>query len=299
MNVFMFPGQGAQYVGMDEKLENYNPTAHLIFEEANDLLGYNLLQLIHEGPLEKLTVTDIAQPALFVMNYIYQKIISETVKPDIVMGHSLGEYAALACAKTFSFKEGLRLVQKRGELMARASVEIPGKMVALNRVTQEEITPVIEECKHLGIIEITNFNSPKQFVLSGEDRPIDEAVDIIKSRKICTAIPLNVSAPFHSSIMKSISGDFRNYLNSIEFNDPDPLFIDNVTGTIEKDASNIREKLVEQLYRPVLWVQSITSAVTAGGKDFYECGPGQVLSGLVKRYDRKLSILQGEEIVAS
>jgi [acyl-carrier-protein] S-malonyltransferase len=299
MNLFMFPGQGSQYVAMTDKLTSFENIAKPIFDEAHDILHYNLFEIIENGPMEKLTNTSIAQPAIFTMNYIYQQVVLKSFQPDITMGHSLGEYSALLCAGSLSFEQGLKLVQKRGSLMDQASKEIPGKMVALNRVVKEDIAQVVEECSRLGVIEITNFNSPKQFVLSGENEAIDEAVKIINDRKICIAIPLNVSAPFHSSIMKKISSDFEEYLSDVDLVEPKIRFIDNVSGNFETESINIKKKLVEQLYKPVCWVQGVETAVNAGVDNFYECGPGQVLTGLVKKYDRKLNIQKGESLVQS
>lgn len=294
--VFMFPGQGSQYVGMRQKLIDHSEKVSSIFERANSVLGTDLCALIDNGPDSELVKTSNTQPALLTMGYAYARAIEQAgLVPEIFMGHSLGEYTALVCAGVMSFEDALVIVRKRGRLMEEAVHSSPGKMAAVIGGDRARIEEVVRECSGMGVLEITNFNSPQQVVLSGEHDPVDRAVDEINSKGIARAMELNVSAPFHSSLMKPAAEKFREFIFTYNFSRPVKLFIDNVTGKAENDPRQIQEKLVLQLYHPVLWEQSVMTAREVGADTFVECGPGNVLAGLVKRIDRSLTIITSEK----
>ncbi len=297
--VFMFSGQGSQSVGMRERLGTLTPSQEKLFSACDEILGYSLTSIIDNGPDRELVRTSHTQPALLVTDLAFVETIeSAGHEADIVMGHSLGEYAALVHAGVISFEDGVRLVHARGKLMEGAAEKTPGKMAAVNRPKRELLDEVVKACSRTGIIEITNFNSPSQVVLSGEEKAVEQAVEMINNDRVGIAIMLNVSAPFHSSIMKPVAEEFSRHLGETSFNTPDRTFINNVTGTAVQDQEKIREKLVLQLWNPVQWEESMTTARELGGELFIECGPGRVLSGLAKKSGLGVEIMTGEKIAA-
>jgi [acyl-carrier-protein] S-malonyltransferase len=296
--VYMFPGQGSQSVGMRSKLGVMSEEQKEIFSTADYILGFPLSVLIDSGPDEELTRTSNTQPALLVMGMAFSRALDERDnRAEIVMGHSLGEYAALVYSGVIDFKEAVRIVRKRGELMEKAVKNTPGKMAAVIGAERDRLESVIQECKSDGVIEITNFNSPIQVVLSGEIPAVDRAVRTINESGNGKAVELNVSAPFHSSLMKPVADEFSRYLADFSFSRPRVQFIDNVTGLEETEPEQIRKKLVLQLSSPVQWERSVLSACEAGAGTFIESGPGTVLSGLVKRIVKDRKIISGEKLL--
>jgi [acyl-carrier-protein] S-malonyltransferase len=294
--VYMFPGQGSQSVGMRDRLGSMSEEQRELFSAVDLALGFPLSVLIDEGPDEDLTRTSNTQPALLAMGIAFAMGLDERGKTaDIVMGHSLGEYAALVHSGVLEFRDAIRIVRKRGELMEKAAKNTPGKMAAVIGAALPAIEDVIGRCREIGIIEIANFNSPVQVVLSGETAAVDTAVHSINEGGSAKAVELNVSAPFHSSLMKPVVDEFAVFLAGFTFRPPRCGFIDNVTGGPETDTERIREKLVLQLSSPVQWERSVRAAVSAGAETFIESGPGSVLSGLVKRITRGAAILPGEK----
>jgi len=298
--VFMFPGQGSQYPGMRAKLGELSAGQARLFELADELLDFPLTRLIDEGPEEELTATSNAQPALLVMGIAASMAVEKRgFVPDIVMGHSLGEYTALVYSGAMSFEEGIRLVRTRGLLMANAVDRSPGKMAAVMGADRDRLDELVAEVSKQGVLEITNLNSPLQLVLSGEDHTIDLVVDRVNDEGLGRALLLNVSAPFHSSLMQPMADEFAQHLDKVEIGPPQQLFIDNVTGEPESDPSGIRKKLVQQLTSPVLWERSVRTAHAAGAAAFIECGPRNVLRGLVRRTVRGVSSKTAEMLLAS
>lgn len=296
--VYMFPGQGSQSVGMRGKLGAMTEDQKELFSVADYILGFPLSALIDEGPDEELTRTSNTQPSLLVMGIAFAKALdSRGHRADIVMGHSLGEYTALVHGGVIDFKDAVRIVRRRGELMEKAVKNTPGKMAAVIGTERAKLEEVIAGCSKEGVIEITNFNSPQQVVLSGEAAAVNCAVRTINESGSGKAVELNVSAPFHSSLMKPIAEEFSTFLAEFTFARPRMEFIDNVTGRMESEPDNIRNKLVEQLSRPVQWEQSVHTACIAGALVFVESGPGSVLSGLVKRIAKEQKILNGEKLL--
>lgn len=296
--VFMFPGQGSQVVGMRGALSAAGPEIERLFDAADDALGFPLSGLIDSGPLEELTRTSNAQPALLVTGIAFARALeAKGRKADIAMGHSLGEYTALVHAGVLDLRDALLVVRRRGLLMESASEKARGTMAAVIGAERSKLEEAIGRCSGSGIVEITNFNSPSQVVLSGEHAALDEAIRIIEEEKIGKAMRLNVSAPFHSSLMKPAAEEFERFLAGIAFSKPAVGFIDNVSGGFEQEPENIRKKLVLQLSSPVQWERSVVAAHGSGAREFIECGPGSVLSGLVKRIVRGVTILSGEKLV--
>lgn len=294
--VYMFPGQGSQSVGMRSRLGAMTEEQKELFSTADYVLGFHLSVLIDEGPDEELTRTSNTQPALLVMGVAFARGLDDRGhRADIVLGHSLGEYAALVHGGVIEFRDAVRIVRRRGELMEKAVKNTPGKMAAVIGAERAKVEALIAECAKDGVIEITNFNSPVQVVLSGETAAVDRAVSLINDGGIGKAVELNVSAPFHSSLMKPAAEEFRIFLDEFEFRPPRVEFIDNVTGLMERDPANIKNKLVLQLSSPVQWERSVTTAVDAGAATFIESGPGAVLAGLVKRIAKDRTIMTGEK----
>jgi len=296
--VYMFPGQGSQSVGMRSKLGTLTSEQKELFSAADYLLGFPLSALIDEGPDGELTRTPNTQPALLVMGTAFAMALdARGFKADIVMGHSLGEYTALVHCGVIEFNDAVRIVRRRGELMEKAVKNTPGKMAAVIGTERAKLLEILSECSKDGVIEITNFNSPQQVVLSGETATVTRAVGMINEGGSGKAVELNVSAPFHSSLMKPVAEEFEKFLADFTFNRPRLEFIDNVTGAMENDPERIKKKLVEQLSKPVQWEKSVLAACDAGAALFVESGPGTVLSGLVKRIVKEQKIQNGEKLL--
>lgn len=298
--VYMFPGQGSQSVGMRGKLGALTSEQKELFSAADYILGFPLSALIDEGPDGELTRTPNTQPALLVMGTAFALALdARGHKADIVMGHSLGEYTALVHGGVIDFRDAVRIVRRRGELMEKAVKNTPGKMAAVIGAERAKLEEILSECSKDGVIEITNFNSPQQVVLSGGTATVTRAVAMINEGGSGKAVELNVSAPFHSSLMKPAAEEFEKFLADFAFSRPRLEFIDNVTGAMESDPERIKKKLVEQLSKPVQWEKSVLAACDAGASSFVESGPGTVLSGLVKRIVnvKEQKILNGEKLL--
>lgn len=294
--VYMFPGQGSQSVGMRSKLGAMTEEQKELFSAADYVLGFHLSVLIDEGPDDELTHTSNTQPALLVMGTAFARgLDGRGHRADIVMGHSLGEYAALVHGGVIEFQDAVRIVRRRGELMEKAVKNTPGKMAAVIGAERARLDDLIADCARAGVIEITNYNSPVQVVLSGETPAVDLAICRINDNGIGKAVELNVSAPFHSSLMKPAAEEFGAFLDGFAFRPPRVEFIDNVTGRHESDPVEIKKKLIQQLSSPVQWERSVLTAAGAGAATFIESGPGAVLAGLVKRIVKDRTIMTGEK----
>ncbi len=293
---FLFPGQGSQYVGMGKSLcENY-PTARVIFEEANEVLGFDLKKLVFEGPEEELKKTKNSQVAILVVSLASFKCLEEkNIRPDVVAGHSLGEYTALVAARVLSLGNALRLVRKRGEFMEEASGKHPGTMAAIIGLESDRIKQVCEEASGSGIVEPANFNSPLQIVLSGEKRAVEEAARIASQKGARKTVFLKVSGPFHSSLMGEASERLAQELKNCDICEPRIPLITNCNADYAKDARAIREALVRQVSHSVQWEPSIRRMLGEGITTFIEAGPGKVLGGLLKRIERRAKIYNVED----
>ena len=274
---YLFPGQGSQHVGMGNELFQQFPS---VVEEANSILGYSLDELCTQGPEDKLGQTQFTQPALYLVSYLAglakQK---ENMFPDMAAGHSVGEFAALAAAKAFSFADGLRMVAKRGEIMAKVR---GGGMAAVIGLESNIISATLKE-KNLQKIDLANFNSPGQIVISGTALEIDSSIPVLKEAGAKLVLPLKVSGAFHSEMMKEPSQEFAVFLKEFSFATPNfPIFA-NVTGSEYSNSEGIGGLLVKQMYSSVLWSKSIQKMRSFGAVEFIECGPGNVLTKLLRQ----------------
>jgi [acyl-carrier-protein] S-malonyltransferase len=285
---FLFPGQGSQTVGMGQSLAAADHDVSETFKKADEVLGESLSSLIFEGPQEKLTLTTNAQPALLttsiaILNYLRQF----GIKPDYTAGHSLGEYSALVASGAIPFEDAVYAVRKRGELMEEAVPNGEGTMAAVLGMDREKLKDVTETVSAEGFpVQLANLNCPGQIVISGSKKGVEEASAKAKEGGAKRVIPLDVSGPFHSSLMKPAAEKFEAVLDSISLNDANVPVIGNVTAEPMSDAAEIKKRLIEQLYSPVLWEDSVAKMIELGVDTFIEIGPGKVLSGLVKKVDR-------------
>ncbi len=283
---FMFPGQGSQRVGMWKELGGQGTTGRRRLAEAEDRLGLALGPVMDHGPIGELTQTQLAQPCLLLVDVVCaERLLGRGLQPAVYLGHSLGEYAALVLAGALRFADAIELVRTRGLLMARAAEEIPGGMAAVLGMDRQGLELLLAEVCADALVEIANINAPRQVVISGATGAVALAVDAVNASRRGRAVPLAVSAPFHSSLMAPVAEAFRVHLGRVEIRAPHPhrTFIDNVTGSVERDPERIGAKLVEQICRPVLWEQGVRTAHAQGVCTFVECGPGRVLTGLARR----------------
>ncbi|MEI4831059.1 MULTISPECIES: ACP S-malonyltransferase [Bacillus] len=281
---FLFPGQGSQAVGMGKQLAESHEEVAKVFHQADEILKDSLSSLIFEGPQETLTLTTNAQPALLTTSIAILKALEQyEIKPDYVAGHSLGEYSALVAAGAMSFEDGVYAVRKRGEYMEEAVPNGEGAMAAILGADPDMLKQVTEEVTQEGYaVQVANMNSTKQIVISGTKQGVELASERAKENGAKRAIPLRVSGPFHSSLMKPAAEKFRGVLNEISIQDVKVPVVANVTADCITRKEDIQEKLIEQLYSPVLWYPSIERMVELGVDTFIEIGPGKVLAGLMK-----------------
>ena len=284
---FIFPGQGSQTVGMGKELVENFIIARDIFNQANSMLDFDLEQVCFQGPEAKLNNTKYTQPAIYTVSYIiHQILINNNIKPDIVAGHSLGEYSALAAAEAFKFKDGLELVSKRGKLMAAASKE-KGTMAAILGLQVEKINSIYEQIP--GILETANYNTPSQIVISGQKEAVLEGMELAEELGAKKTVELNVSGAFHSSLMAPVQEDLRSTIEKIKINDPKTPVVLNVSAKAVTKKAEIKKELLLQLTNSVNWVDSVNLMIDRGINDFIEVGPGRVLKGLMRRIDRSVN----------
>lgn len=292
MNAFLFPGQGSQSVGMAQDLFDQNEAARAVLERANTVLELDLTGIMFgsgdparaEQDLATLTQTENTQPALFVHSMAVMSALPRHASvPDMVAGHSLGEYSALAAAGAISFEDGLRVVRLRGELMAQAGAKRPGAMAAILGMEDADVEELCREASTDGIVQPANFNSPGQIVISGDVQAVDCAVALGPERGAKRALKLPVSGAFHSPLMDFARDGLAEALDNLPIHTPScPVYL-NVTAAPTTDPDEIRRRLVEQLMAPVRWAQTLTAMKQGGATRFVEVGAGKVLSGLVKR----------------
>ncbi|HEK9099212.1 ACP S-malonyltransferase [Bacillus pfraonensis] len=281
---FLFPGQGSQAVGMGRQLAENHKEVAKVFQKADEVLQESLSELIFEGPQEKLTLTTNAQPALLTTSFAILTALKEyDITPDYVAGHSLGEYSALVAAGALTFDDAVYAVRKRGEYMEEAVPSGEGAMAAILGADPDVLKQVTEEVTNEGYaVQIANMNSTKQIVISGTKQGVELASQRVKEKGAKRAIPLRVSGPFHSSLMKPAAKKFQGVLNEITIQNANVPVVANVTADCITHSAEIKEKLIEQLYSPVLWYPSIERMVEQGVDTFIEIGPGKVLAGLMK-----------------
>ncbi|WP_223588557.1 ACP S-malonyltransferase [Neobacillus bataviensis] len=287
---FVFPGQGSQVVGMGQKLANEHPEVMDYFKKADERLQSSLSSLIFEGPQEELTKTTNAQPALLTTSIALLNFFQKSgIQADFVAGHSLGEYTALVAAGALTFEEGVYAVRKRGEYMEKAVPNGEGTMAAVLGLDREKLAEVTKAVDDSGFpVSLANLNCPGQIVISGSSKGVELAGEKAKQAGAKRVIPLEVSGPFHSSLMKPASSELRAVLDSLNMKNAEIPVVANVSADVMSDSAEIKEKLIEQLYSPVLWEDSVEKMIELGVDTFIEIGPGKVLSGLIKKINRSV-----------
>ncbi|WP_394747290.1 ACP S-malonyltransferase [Spongiimicrobium salis] len=281
MNAYVFPGQGAQFVGMGLDLYEKYPLAQELFEKANDILGFSITDIMFEGTKEDLQQTKVTQPAIFLHSVVLHKIMGEESKPDMVAGHSLGEFSALVANGTLTFSDALRLVSQRALAMQKACELQSGTMAA---VLGLEDNLVAEKCAEIeGIVVPANYNCPGQLVISGELAAVQTACDRLKEAGARRALILPVGGAFHSPLMEPAREELAAAIENTTFNVPSCPIYQNVSTTAITDSELIKENLIAQLTAPVKWTQSVQNMVSDGATVFTEIGPGKVLQGLVRK----------------
>lgn len=289
---FIFPGQGSQYPGMGKELSASFPVARQIFEEADEALGFKLSNICFEGSEEELKLTANTQPAILTTSIAILRVLEQEagIKPDYLAGHSLGEFSALVCSGTMAFADAVRTVRARGTFMQEAVPVGTGAMAAILSADKESLEAICAEAAQGEVVSPANFNSPGQIAIAGHVGAVNRAIEIAKERGFKKAMILPVSAPFHCALMKPAADRLAAVLEAIAFSDIVYPYIANVDASPNTDKSRVMNLLIEQVCSPVLWEQSVQKMVSLGVDNFLEVGPGKVLSGLIKRIDKSVTI---------
>ncbi len=285
MKAYVFPGQGAQYSGMGKDLYENSGTARELFDQANEMLGFRITDVMFEGTDEDLKQTRVTQPAIFLHSVILARTL-ENFQPDMVAGHSLGEFSALVANGALSFEDGLWLVSKRASAMQKACEAQPSTMAAIMGLRDETVEEVCNEIE--AVLVPANYNSPGQVVISGSIEGVDKAVEKLKEKGAKRAIKLKVGGAFHSPLMEPAKQELEAAINETRFSKPFCPVYQNATASPSEDPHTINENLVRQLTSPVKWTQTVEKMLEDGADKFIEVGPGKVLQGLIKKVDRKV-----------
>lgn len=285
---YVFPGQGAQFVGMGKDLYDNNPEAREMFEKANEVLGFRITDLMFNGTEEDLKQTKVTQPAIFLHSVILAKSLGDGFKPDMVAGHSLGEFSALVAAGAMSFEDGLRLVATRAMAMQKACEANPSTMAAVLALPDEKVEELCAEVDD--IVAPANYNCPGQVVISGTNAGIDAACEKMLAAGARRALKLKVGGAFHSPLMAPAKEELTRAIDATEFKTPVCPIYQNVDGKPHTNPEEIKANLIEQLTAPVRWTQDVQAMIADGATDFVELGPGKVLQGLVSKIDRKMNV---------
>ncbi|WP_306353779.1 ACP S-malonyltransferase [Flavobacterium sp. '19STA2R22 D10 B1'] len=288
MKAYVFPGQGAQFTGMGKDLYEQSPLAKELFEKANEILGFRITDIMFEGTAEELKETKVTQPAVFLHSVILAKTLGDSFKPEMVAGHSLGEFSALVTNGTLSFEDGLRLVSQRALAMQKACEITPSTMAA---VLGLEDSIVEEVCASIdGIVVAANYNCPGQLVISGEIEAVNKACEVMKERGAKRALLLPVGGAFHSPMMEPAREELAAAIENTIFSQPICPVYQNVTASAVSDPNEIKKNLIIQLTAPVRWTQSVQQMIADGATLFTEVGPGNVLQGLIKKIDKNAEV---------
>ena len=286
MKAYVFPGQGAQFTGMGKDLYEASEEAKALFEQANEILGFRITDIMFEGEAEELKQTKVTQPAIFLHSTILAKLLGDRFKPEMVAGHSLGEISALTAAGVLAFEDGLKLVSKRALAMQAACEAEPSTMAAILGLENEVVEAICDKVD--GIVVAANYNCPGQLVISGAVDAVNEACEQLKEAGARRALVLPVGGAFHSPLMEPARNELAQAIEATTFNTPVCPVYQNVTASAITDSEEIKENLVAQLTAPVRWTQTMQQMIADGVSGFTEVGPGKVLQGLVKKVDRKM-----------
>jgi [acyl-carrier-protein] S-malonyltransferase len=296
---FVFPGQGSQKVGMGAQLREARPE---LFDRymglADRTSGLEVSRLALEGPIEELTRTDVAQPALFALSLAVLELASEAgLRPAVVAGHSLGEYTAAVGSGALALEDGMQLVSQRGRLMASIQNERPGAMAAIIGLDQNAVERLCGEVASLGVVAPANLNTPEQIVVSGEERAVERVVELAPDAGAKRAVRLQVGAAFHSQMMKPVQEKLAVAMEAITWSDPVVPMASNASGDLVSTVEGVRQALIDQIASPVLWVQCVKTMIAHGCRSFLELGPGRVLGGLVRQIDPDVEVFAADSPV--
>ena len=286
MKAYIFPGQGAQFTGMGLDLYNNSQMAQELFEQANEILGFRITDIMFEGTADQLKQTNVTQPAIFLHSVILAKVMGDSFQPEMVAGHSLGEISALVAANVLSFEDGLQLVSKRASAMQKACEIMPSTMAAVLGLEDQIVEQICEAID--GVVVAANYNCPGQLVISGEVSAIQKACELLTEKGARRALVLPVGGAFHSPMMEPAREELAAAIKETQFNEPACPVYQNVPASAVTSATEIKENLMKQLTAPVKWTQSIQSMIADGGTQFIEVGPGKVLQGLMRKIDRSV-----------
>jgi [acyl-carrier-protein] S-malonyltransferase len=285
MKGYVFPGQGAQFTGMGKDLYDQSDVAKQMFSQANEILGFDIAKIMFEGSAEELKQTKVTQPAVFLHSVILAKLLGENFQPNMVAGHSLGEFSALVAAEALSFEEGLKLVSKRALAMQAACEKVESTMAAIIGLEDDVIETVCNETE--GVVVAANYNAPGQLVISGEVPAVEAACEALKEKGAKRAMILPVGGAFHSPLMEPARKDLAEAIEAAEIKNPICPVYQNVSAKGETDPATIKQNLINQLTGAVKWTQIENSMIADGMEELIEVGPGKVLQGLIKKIDRK------------
>jgi [acyl-carrier-protein] S-malonyltransferase len=293
MKAYVFPGQGAQFIGMGKELFDNSQSGKELFEKANDILGYRITDIMFSGTDEELRQTKVTQPAIFLHSVILAHELGDSFQPDMAAGHSLGEFSALVAAGALSFEDGLKLVYARAMAMQSACEAEPSTMAAILGLEDEVVENVLKDIDE--IVVPANYNSPGQLVISGSMKGIDIACEKLKEAGARRALPLKVGGAFHSPLMEPARVELAKAIENTTFKSPVCPVYQNVNAKPETDPDRIKKNLIAQLTSPVRWTQTVENMIADGANLFIEVGPGNVLQGLVKKVDRKMETRKAEQ----
>lgn len=297
---FVFPGQGSQYAGMGRDVAGHFPTARRVFDEIDAVLGYSISKLCFEGPDDELKLTQNTQPAILAVSSAIHAVLEEqaATRRDLVAGHSLGEYSAIVSVGGLTPAEAAKIVHLRGKFMQEAMPAGTGAMAALIGPSADEARAICDEAAQGDVVSVANINAPGQIVIAGSKAAVDRAIDVAKKRGVRRAVPLPVSAPFHCELMKPAEERLRPVLEEAPFKDLWFSLISNVDASPIGTAHAVRNALVRQVASPVRWVESVQKMVSMGVRRFVEVGPGNVLTGLIRRIDSSVELINVSDVAS-